>query len=66
MKYIVCLTAVILEFILFSLLGAAIGLTAEESFIPIMLLWAVWVATCRIIIRKYNAREKRNIRPRWL
>ena len=58
MKYILCGLAVIAEFFAYSMIGAMLGWRHGGGVLPMMLLWAVWAATCRAIIKHFNAKDE--------
>lgn len=57
MKYVLCVLAVIAEFIAYALIGGALGWKYGGGLIPMMLFYAVVGATCRAIIKYFNEKK---------
>ena len=53
-----CGLAVIIEFFAYCMIGAMLGWRHGGGALPMMLLWAVWAASCRAIIKHFNAKDK--------
>ena len=58
MKYVLCGLAVIAEFFAYSMIGVMLGWKHGGGMLPMMLLWAVWAATCRSIMKHFDGKNK--------
>lgn len=61
MKYVICVIAVILEYLVYSMIGVALGWRHGGGFLPMLLLYSAMAATCRAIIKYFNNKKENSV-----
>ena len=57
MKYFLCALAVIIEFIVYAMIGGALGWRYGGGLLPQLLLYSAMAATCRAIVKHFNKKN---------
>ena len=58
MKYFLCVLAVIVEYIVYAMIGVALGWKHGGGVLPLFVLYAAMAATCRAIVKYFNGKKK--------